>query len=290
MSTTLQNFYKTTITRNWSATTGDFNVAVAPTISSGWLVISPNNSTLREIIYYTATGTNSYGAFVTVSTIGGRGVGGTTAQSHTIGESVRMNITAQHWAEMQSEIAGIIAAGAPNASTTVNGLVEEATDAEIIAQTTTGGTGAKLFAPIDKISGSKSITVSISSAEILALDNTVSKELVAAPGSGKIIIPEHVILSFTAGATPYAAGSTVVIQHDTGTHTMGYDAGWGSGVIDTGQITSATSTITYRGGYIQESFTGLDNKSLVLKLSGATKFTTGNGTIKVLLKYRIATL
>mgnify|MGYP006351184157 CR=1 FL=1 len=67
MSTTIQNFYKATITRNWSATTGDFNVSVKPTTSSGWLVVSPNNTTLREIIYFTATGTNGFGDLVTVS-------------------------------------------------------------------------------------------------------------------------------------------------------------------------------------------------------------------------------
>jgi len=97
--TLIQNFYKTTITRNWTATTGDFNVSTKPTISAGWLVISANNTTLREIIKYTATGTNAYGDFVTVSE---RGIGGTTAQTHSIGESVRMNITAEHWAELNA--------------------------------------------------------------------------------------------------------------------------------------------------------------------------------------------
>lgn len=37
-------------------------------------------------------------------------------------------------------------AGSPNASTTVKGIVEEATQAETIAGTATGGTGARLFA------------------------------------------------------------------------------------------------------------------------------------------------
>jgi len=109
MSTTLQNFYKTTITRNWTATTGDFNVAEAPVPTSGWLVVSPNNSTLREIIYYTAIGTNAYGPFVTVSNLSDRGIGGTTAQTHTIGETVRMNVTAQHWAEVPGISSGIVA-------------------------------------------------------------------------------------------------------------------------------------------------------------------------------------
>lgn len=135
MPTQLQNFYKTTITRNWSATTGDFNVSTKPTISSGWLVVSPNNTTLREIIKYTATGTNAYGDFITVSNIGDRGLGGTTAQTHTIGESVRMNITAQHWADLNADISAIVAAGAPDATTTTRGL-----STLPIIETTTGVT------------------------------------------------------------------------------------------------------------------------------------------------------
>ena len=113
MSTTIQNFYKATITRNWSATTGDFNVSVKPTTSSGWLVVSPNNTTLREIIYFTATSTNGFGDFVTVSNIAHRGIGGTSAQTHSIGEAINMNITAEHWAEMQDDIDSIVAAGLP---------------------------------------------------------------------------------------------------------------------------------------------------------------------------------
>jgi hypothetical protein len=57
-----------------------------------------------------------------VSDIADRGIGGTTAQTHTIGETIRMNITAEHWEEMQSDIDAIIAAGAPNATTLVRGI------------------------------------------------------------------------------------------------------------------------------------------------------------------------
>lgn len=106
MSLTLQNFYKTTITRNWTATTGDFNVSTKPTVYPGYLVVSPNNATLREIVYYTAVGTNSYGDFITISNIGDRGIGGTTAQTHTIGETVRMNITAEHYAAVPQIFTG----------------------------------------------------------------------------------------------------------------------------------------------------------------------------------------
>jgi len=100
MVTQIQNFYIAKITRNWSATTGDFNVSVKPTTTSGWITVSPNNSTLREIVKFSATGTNTYGDFITISNISDRGVGGTNAQTHTIGEEARMNITAEHWKEL----------------------------------------------------------------------------------------------------------------------------------------------------------------------------------------------
>jgi len=46
---------------------------------------------------------------------------------------------------------GVAIAGASDANTTTKGIVEEATQAEVDARTATGGTGAKLFAPLDKI-------------------------------------------------------------------------------------------------------------------------------------------
>lgn len=109
MSTQIENFYESQITRNWTATTGDFNVSVAPTISEGIIVISPSSRTLREIVRYTATGTNTYGPFVRVSNVAHRGLGGTTAQVHSIGEKVRMNITAEHWDEVSLVSSGIVA-------------------------------------------------------------------------------------------------------------------------------------------------------------------------------------
>jgi len=50
---------------------------------------------------------------------------------------------------------GVANAGASDANTTTKGIVEEATQAEVDARTTTGSTGAKLFAPLDKIRASK---------------------------------------------------------------------------------------------------------------------------------------
>lgn len=142
MSFTLQNFYKSTLSLDWSTGTGTFYVTTKPTIATGWLVISPNNSTIREIIKYTSTGTDANGDYVVVAT---RGVGGTTEQTHTVGEPIRMNITAEYWDAMNDDIAAIVASGVSNANTTTMGGVEEATATEIDAGTQTGGTGAELF-------------------------------------------------------------------------------------------------------------------------------------------------
>ena len=63
---------------------------------------------------------------------------------HIHKEKIRMNLSKEYWSEMQNDINTIVAAGAANASTTQNGLVQIATDAEVIAGTEIGGTGAIL--------------------------------------------------------------------------------------------------------------------------------------------------
>jgi len=141
MSKQIQNFFKTNISQDWSIGTGNFYVTTKPTITDGWLVISPNNSNIREIVKYTSTGTDINGDYVVVSE---RGIGGTTEQTHIQGEPIRMNITAEYWADMNKAIDDIVAAGAPDAATDTKGLVEIATDAEALARTVIGDTGANL--------------------------------------------------------------------------------------------------------------------------------------------------
>lgn len=116
--TTLQNFYKVTVARR-VATTGALNIYVTalPTPSSGWLVISPSNTSLREIVKYSSTGTDANGTYVVISAAGDRGLGGTTAQTHEIGEPVRMNYTSLHHDELIAAIAAIGDVDGPSSST-----------------------------------------------------------------------------------------------------------------------------------------------------------------------------
>jgi hypothetical protein len=94
---TLQNYFETKVAIDWAIGTGKRYVTTLPTPTSGWLVVSPNNSTLREIVAYNVVGTDGTGNFVTLTE---RGVGGTTEQTHSVNEAVNMNITAQHWADI----------------------------------------------------------------------------------------------------------------------------------------------------------------------------------------------
>jgi hypothetical protein len=119
---TIQNFYKETITRAVSLV-GATNIYVSalPTPDEGYVVISPSSSSLREIVYYTAKGTDSNGTYLTV-TLANRGLGGTTAQTHVIGEPVRMNVTAEHIKEISDALDQIVAGGTQDASTVSKGI------------------------------------------------------------------------------------------------------------------------------------------------------------------------
>jgi hypothetical protein len=94
----LQNFYKDTLKKDVTSTgaTKFYLTLAKPTVVPGIVVISPNSPSLREIIKYTATGTDSIGDYLEVTDAGHRGLGGTTAREHKYLEPVRGNITKEH--------------------------------------------------------------------------------------------------------------------------------------------------------------------------------------------------
>ena len=124
--TLAQNFYKETVAIAWTTGAGNFYVSTKPTISSGYLVVSPNSASLREIVKFTATGTDGSGDYVTI-TAPNRGLGGTTEQAHSIGETVYINFTAQNLQEISDAIDAIVAGGALDASTTTKGILKLST-------------------------------------------------------------------------------------------------------------------------------------------------------------------
>ena len=97
----LQNFYKAIVTTAFDAGDLKMYVDTLPTPTVGYVVINPSNSTKREIVLYSAIGNDGGGNFLTLTT---RGIGVTTDQAHDINEPVRMNLTAEHYAEIQDEL------------------------------------------------------------------------------------------------------------------------------------------------------------------------------------------
>lgn len=94
-----QNFYSTTLSSTITASDTTIYLNSLPTPSEGYLVIEPDSSTNREIIFYTSKGAN----YVTCPSVAtGRGIGGTTAVSHNSGSTVQRNVVAEDIREVQN--------------------------------------------------------------------------------------------------------------------------------------------------------------------------------------------
>lgn len=116
-----QNYFSTTLTSGITAADTTIPLNSLPTASEGYLVIEPDNTSSREIIYYTSkTGS----AVICPSAAAGRGIGGTTATSHSGNAAVKMNVVAQMFTALQDGTA--FTAGAIGASAYASGWVSTA--------------------------------------------------------------------------------------------------------------------------------------------------------------------
>jgi hypothetical protein len=112
-----QNFYRETIAQDVPTGTGNIYVTVKPTVTAGYMAISPASTTLREIVYFSSTGTDGTGDYVVISNGADRGIGGTIDQTHIIGEPVRMNVGAETIQEINDTMAAISSGSGAPAST-----------------------------------------------------------------------------------------------------------------------------------------------------------------------------
>lgn len=270
MSTKIQNFYEATITRNWTSITGDFNVSVAPSISEGIIVISPSSKTLREIVRFTATGTNAYGPYVRISNIAHRGLGGTTAQSHTIGEKIRMNITAEHWTEMQDDITAIIAGD----------FIPVGNNKQVVASNGTDWVASDIMDVINE-SVIKTSTITVTSDQIKAMYAT-PVEIIPSPGAGKIIVIDQIVSKFNYGTVAYTNGNNVSIRStdNIGNNFVIMPVASVRGVVNAYYVTPYMSDSAYVPGLN----TGIEI------YNNTSAFTTGDGTLTLQIRYRILTL
>lgn len=143
------------------------------------------------------------------------------------------------------------------------------------------------FRHLQILSGSKAAmalkyaSVEISSEDILAL-YTTAKELVAAPGEGKVLELISVLLAYEYGATAYTVTSCtnfeVKLTDKTGDSVSATVAV--AGTID--QTNDELRTV----GKLGTDITPVDNAPLCLALGGANP-TLGDGVIHAKVAYRV---
>jgi hypothetical protein len=124
--------------------------------------------------------------------------------------------------------------------------------------------------------------VSIASADILAL-NTTPKQLVAAPGSGKVIIVEGIVFKMVRTATAYANGGALEFRYTDGSGAK-VSADIAATVVTTGGAGTEYNSVAG----VTTSLTPVANAAIVLRCATAD-FITGTGTAVVSIKYRIVT-
>ena len=123
----IDNNFVTTLNGSVTDSTTVINLHSTPSnATKGYLTIDADDSALAEHIYFKSKGSG----FVTCPATGGRGVGGSTAQAHDDGATVKMYILGEHLTEIIDNMGG-------DASTTTKGIIEIATKAEAEAGTDT---------------------------------------------------------------------------------------------------------------------------------------------------------
>lgn len=123
------------------------------------------------------------------------------------------------------------------------------------------------------------IQVALSSAEILAL-NATPKTLIAAPGAGKVIIVEHILLKMVTTATQYANGGALEFRYTNA-----------SGAKVTADIAAAVVTAAAATSYtgvagVTTSLTMVANAAIVVN-NATAPFISGTGTGVFSIKYRV---
>lgn len=94
----VQDFFSTTLSSGCTAADTTIYLTTLPTASEGYLLLDAGTAGTQELIFYNAKGAN----FVTVPTTGDRGIGGTTAQAHSSGATVKQTINSDYFNSLKS--------------------------------------------------------------------------------------------------------------------------------------------------------------------------------------------
>lgn len=128
--------------------------------------------------------------------------------------------------------------------------------------------------------------VALTAAEIKALRAT-PKELVAAPGAGKVVEFVSAVLLLDATATAFTeSADNMAVKYENGSGVAASNTIEATGFID--QTTDTITTATAKYDTIVAK-TGCENKALVLHNTGDGEYATGTGVMRVKVAYRVHT-
>lgn len=165
----------------------------------------------------------------------------------------------------------------PAASAVSTGTLYCSSDDGLIERS--DGSSWSAFGPITRFA-----EVSLSSGDILALRAT-PKTLVSAPGAGKILEFCGAVLLLDATATAYVESSAnLAVKYTNGSGAKASDDVEATGFID--QTADTMTTARPKADAIVAK-SGCENQALVLHNLGAGEYTTGTGTMRVKVSYRV---
>lgn len=177
--------------------------------------------------------------------------------------------------------------GGGSSVTSANIVDGEIINADIAAAAAIAPTKLDLLTALsnggDLVTGIQTITVTLNSADIIAISNTTSRTVIAAPGAGKVILVDEWDFFYDYNSVAFTGGTDWNLYYGATAVTCG------SGVMPQARLNAAADSFTFLPcATVTDVTTGI-NTAVVIKAAAAASFAAGNGSAKIFVRYRIIT-
>lgn len=215
---TFQNFFSTTLSADITDTATDIFLNAVPNGSEGFLVIEPDSTSNREIIYYTS----KTALKVTVPSVAdGRGQDDTTAHSHVTGSTVIMAPVAAYYEALLS-----LFQTTPAGWTSISGNISAVSyNGNRSYDLTTSSDNSGVVGPGMRLRTTRTVSAPTQSASLNGSTQYFSKSSPAG-----MTFTDDFVVSAWVKLSSYAAGDMNIVTRYNGT------SGWKLVLSNTGQV------------------------------------------------------